>query len=332
MVIQYSLIIPVYNKSEHLSLFLSQLEKISYDSIEVIFINDGSTDDSWDILKNWNLQKKIPVKIIHQENAGPGMARNAGMKNAIGEYIWFIDSDDIFNPSAFTVFDKFIQQEQSPDIIVFDFERIHKYHITFNSNENLKAMMLSNKESLLFESVTPWSKIFRLKFLRDNDIVFPPYFFAEDLYFTRSAYCNAKKIVKINFVAYKYVVNANSISNTHYKKHSDEFIEICRLIFMLAQKNQAYREELYYNICEHTRNFISNCHEPELYADKFQKLRIFILDNFINLNTYEILETSIQKKYTESVRWKITKPFVQIKKMLDKINEITNYRNNRNQK
>ena len=74
----YSLIIPIYNKEKQLPFLLSQINKIEHGNIEVIFVDDGSSDNSLTILKNFNFVNNINIKIVHQKNAGPGIARNSG--------------------------------------------------------------------------------------------------------------------------------------------------------------------------------------------------------------------------------------------------------------
>lgn len=308
----YSLIIPIYNKEKQLPFLLSQINKIEHGNIEVIFVDDGSSDNSLTILKNFNFVNNINIKIVHQKNAGPGIARNSGLKEASGKYIWFIDSDDIINVSAFDVFDSILKCEKNLDILCFNFERTTKPDCSFN-NFSFKTNSIDNKIALLFESVTPWSKLFNKNFLIKNKIKFSSYYFAEDLLFSQQAFCIADKIIKTDFVAYKYMINESSLSHTHYKEHSKDFIKICQKLKALADKNLNYKNELYYNICEHSRNFITNISEKNLYSKESEELMNYINDNHINNNTYEILENQINLKYTSSTRWKILEPLVKLK-------------------
>ena len=109
------------------------------------------------------------------------------------------------------------------------------------------------------------------------------------------------------------MINESSLSHTHYKEHSKDFIKICQKLKALADKNLNYKNELYYNICEHSRNFITNISEKNLYSKESEELMNYINDNHINNNTYEILENQINLKYTSSTRWKILEPLVKLK-------------------
>ena len=88
-----SIIIPVYNVENYLAECLNSVVNQTYRNIEIIIVNDGSTDNSFSIIQQYQLQDER-IKIINQENQGLSAARNAGMKVASGEYLWFVDSDD----------------------------------------------------------------------------------------------------------------------------------------------------------------------------------------------------------------------------------------------
>ena len=94
-----SIIIPVYNQEKYLTSCLESVEKQTYGNFEVIVVNDGSTDRSGYICDNFAVQDSR-IHVIHQKNAGIGVARNVGMKCSTGEYITFIDSDDYIHSDA----------------------------------------------------------------------------------------------------------------------------------------------------------------------------------------------------------------------------------------
>ena len=97
--INVSIVIPVYNVEKYLKQCLESVVNQTLDKIEVICINDGSTDNSLNILKEYE-KKYNNIIIIDQENKGPGFARNIGMKRASGKYIYFLDSDDYIELNA----------------------------------------------------------------------------------------------------------------------------------------------------------------------------------------------------------------------------------------
>ena len=88
-----SIIIPIYNKEKYLNNCISSIKNQSLKDIEVICVDDGSTDNSLSTLKSYTSDDSR-FKIIKQENRGPGLARNVGLENATGEYVLFLDADD----------------------------------------------------------------------------------------------------------------------------------------------------------------------------------------------------------------------------------------------
>ena len=100
--INVSIVIPVYNVEKYLKQCLESVVNQTLDKIEVICINDGSTDNSLNILKEYE-KKYNNIIIIDQENKGPGFARNIGMKRASGKYIYFLDSDDYIELNAMEI-------------------------------------------------------------------------------------------------------------------------------------------------------------------------------------------------------------------------------------
>lgn len=312
MEIKYSLIIPVYNKETTLIRLFSQLKKINRKDIEIIFIDDGSQDSSKEILNQFASTSKNTI-VISQRNAGPGAARNAGLNKATGDYIWFIDSDDVFHINAFDFFDSLIKKTHSPDIIFFEYSIKSKFDLTFNDTLNIEYTEITNKHALLFEPVNPWSKIFKRTTLSHNSITFPKYYFAEDLCFTREAICSAKKLIHTRNILYNYIDIENSITKTHFEKHGKDFYNICNYILKISKKYPQYKEEINYNICDHTESYIENIHNPTDNSDLINKLRNFIASNKIDKNTYTILKTNVINRITSSFRWKITEPLVKIK-------------------
>ena len=116
--INVSIVIPVYNVEKYLKQCLESVVNQTLDKIEVICINDGSTDNSLNILKEYE-KKYNNIIIIDQENKGPGFARNIGMKRASGKYIYFLDSDDYIELNAMEICFKECEINKL-DFITFD--------------------------------------------------------------------------------------------------------------------------------------------------------------------------------------------------------------------
>jgi len=114
MKVRFSVVIPVYNRAKFLRQAIDSVLSQSFTDFEVIAVDDGSTDESLEILNSYG----SCVKVIQQANQGPGVARNAGVALAQGEYIAFLDSDDFFFPHALECYERVIRMFDSPPMIV----------------------------------------------------------------------------------------------------------------------------------------------------------------------------------------------------------------------
>ena len=222
-----SVIVPVYNVSEYLGQCLDSILLQTLQDIEVICVNDGSTDDSLDILQGYAMFDER-LKIISQENAGAGAARNNGIKHATGEYIICLDSDDFFEPD---MLEKMVQkaEEDNSDVVVCDFCFFNNETGQIIKNKNkwdtyLKQSPFKPTElgADLFELRNPasWNKLIKTELIHKNNIAFDEqakYF--EDTPFVCLALINAKKISIIDTIGIYYRVNQNTQLSANYKNH-----------------------------------------------------------------------------------------------------------------
>ena len=118
--IKISVIVPVYNSEEYLYRCIESILKQTYEAFELIIVDDGSSDNSWKILKDYSRRDKR-IKIIHQENAGPGIARNRGIEEATGEYVVFVDSDDFIDRDYFLKLSR-----KTEDVIFIDVNQVNE--------------------------------------------------------------------------------------------------------------------------------------------------------------------------------------------------------------
>ncbi len=117
-----SVIIPVYNSGRFLNAAIESVIKQSYANIELVLVNDGSTDNSGAICEKYAMADKR-IQIISQKNSGPAGARNAGVRNAVGEFIFFLDADDLIEKDAFEIL--MAEYGKSfPDLVICNFKKI----------------------------------------------------------------------------------------------------------------------------------------------------------------------------------------------------------------
>lgn len=224
-----SVIIPVYNVEAYLRQCLDSVISQTLDDIEVICINDGSTDNSLDILNEYS-QKYDNFKVFSQKNSGQGSARNRGIEEACGDYIFFQDADDyIIHDALEKLYENAISNDS--DIVFYKFARfdnqgkINYKRPGFNFKKELGDVDFSNftfdytsiKGHVLNSSFAPWCKLHKKSFLkRFDDFIFPQSIAYEDMIFHVKEILRANKISFVDEFLYYYRDNPSSTVNiTH---------------------------------------------------------------------------------------------------------------------
>ena len=197
-----SIIVPVYNVEIYLEETLESLTKQSFDSYEIILVDDGSTDSSSDIIKQY-IKKNNNIKYIYQENKGPGAARNKGIENAIGEYIIFCDSDDILPVDSVEMRYNLIKSSDSDIVVVATaiYDGLNKKIIKSHVLKDGFKDIIKNPELLWM--MGPCNKIYKkslLDYIRYTDKIN----YGEDQLFVFETYLKAKKIYSSKYVGYYY--------------------------------------------------------------------------------------------------------------------------------
>lgn len=239
-----SIIVPIYNIAQYLQPCLESIQNQTYSNLEIILVDDGSTDDSARVYQPFLQDSRF--KLIKQANAGLSAARNAGLKLASGELISFIDGDD-------AVAGTFIENlyhaliTSTADIAVCDFEIVEKaptsknnasqnsYNLhnvaakphqqdqtpalTVQSGIQATIQLLTKQEN--YDIVT-WNKLYKKALFIDNSIEFPVGKIHEDSLTTYKLYARAQKVAFTNAKLYYYVQRSNSIMNTSKLTHSLE--------------------------------------------------------------------------------------------------------------
>ena len=237
--IKISVIIPVYNVEKFLSQCLESIINQTYKNLEIICVNDGSTDKSLMILKQYEKKDKR-IKVINQNNRGSSGARNAGMKIVTGDYITFVDSDDFID---LNVYEKCIESiiKYKPDIVIYQiyFEKSKKQRIIKSKiyiNDSLSAINNNN----IFPSSC--NKVFKKKLLENahfrEDIKY-----AEDLLFRDMIFPKASIIVLVPKISYHYRnIRIGSLENSlKIKTKLEAFLKGINYLFNYYKKNNYYK-------------------------------------------------------------------------------------------
>ena len=219
-----SIIVPAYNAAAYLEECIQSLQKQTYKNIEIIIVNDGSTDGTKEICDSFSYSN---VQVIHKKNGGVSSARNAGIRKAAGEYIAFVDSDDYVVPEYIKTLLELIE-EYDGDIAVCGFVRTGKRQIEKPQIEKPQAKkentawVLSGKEALnqLYSPqrlyyIVCWNKLYKAGIFAD--IAFPEGILHEDEAVIYKLYHAARKIVFTKMPLYYYYMSDSSIMRGEYK-------------------------------------------------------------------------------------------------------------------
>lgn len=276
-----SVIIPVYNASKYIKDCLNSIQKQTLSDLEIIVVDDGSTDNSLKIIETY-AKKDKRIKIIHQENKGAGEARNTGLKNAQGDYILFLDSDDFFEKNLCErVYEKAIANDA--DIVVYGSRLydnknkvfIEKSFVTRKASTFPKVFNASKVSDKIynFAGMGPCNKLLRRTFLSQNNLEFPSLANSEDVYFTMMALTLAKRICLIDDALYNYRVNLNSNLQS-LNNHQDAILYAWRSVYDELKRRHLYSkvEKSFVNaaLSSISYNVNSIIDKPEL-LNKFYK-------------------------------------------------------------
>ncbi len=258
---RYSLVTPVYNSAHLLPRLFSHLAQISehYADFEVVLVDDGSSDDSLERCQRFAERNSMTVQVLTQENGGPGAARNKGLAAATGDYVWFMDCDDLINPAAFDAFDRILAKSPETQILIhgsisFSDAAALVFPGTAGSDPDFYAV--SPQYVMLYHQYAPWTRICPRQFLLDQQFAFPPESYAEDVVAAVTMACRATHITKTDFPAYGYYSNPNGITHRSPDRNAASLMRSMQHLIALKSSCPQYAEALDWIVYSHTRYFL----------------------------------------------------------------------------
>lgn len=201
-----SVIIACYNAEKYLAeaIYSAVNQTMSANDYEIIAVNDGSTDETLTILEAYS--RAYPnLKILNKENGGPSSARNLGLKEAVGEYIYFFDADDIMEyDSLECLYNR--AKEQDSDMVIARYEIFSKTKKSpvSNINEMVQQEVIDKYDTRILWTFALWNKLFKKSVIDENDILFPPVSNAEDGVFVFRFTFNTKRITGLDKIVLHY--------------------------------------------------------------------------------------------------------------------------------
>lgn len=213
-----SVIVPVFNASKYIGKTLDSIINQDFDSYEIIVVDDGSTDNSLEIINDTLEKTEIPHKVIHQENAGVSVARNVGIDASTGDYLVFIDADDHVTSNHLSTL---YNGESDFSLILYvkeDGDRL--IDMDTYTEDVISAYDFIKKELNMEITFNFFQLMYKASIIKDNNIRFTPgIVYGEDTEFAHKALSNGSEIVINNVVTYYYVQHSDSaIKSTEYRR------------------------------------------------------------------------------------------------------------------
>ncbi|MBE5940968.1 MAG: glycosyltransferase [Lachnospiraceae bacterium] len=309
-----SVIIPVYNSEKYLKKCLDSLLNQTMKDVEILVVNDGSTDDSFAILEEYQEKYSQVFIVINQENAGVSVARNRAMDMANGKYVAFIDSDDyIDNDYLNRLYDE--AEKYQSDMVFCGYKEVNS---AGDILREVKVQQLEQEnETYIYKLMTICMRIFRRDFLEKYSILFPEGVRGEDIPFNMMVNALGKNIRAVDYTGYYYVQHNSSAMrrfkglkefklpvreigevlryvNTNECVNSYDFLELCVMrsftVFLFQFGRKSNRKNLY-ELCDEIIEVLDeqcpNCVKNPLLS--ITKLNDFPISHRIAVKFFSVL-------------------------------------------
>ena len=282
-----SVIIPVYNVEKYLDICVESVVRQTYENLEIILVDDGSTDNCPAICDEW-ARKDSRIKVIHKQNGGLSSARNVGMKNASGDYIGFIDSDDVI---SLDMYEKLLSslKENEADIAqcgyftFSDYSQISDfnndktvYTRKFNSHNAVKSLLTDGTVSVIC-----WSKLYKNQVIKN--VFFEEGVINEDVLWTYQVLAKSDNVVTISGKLYGYYQREGSIMNSAYSERRFD------ALYALSKRSDAVKtdfpdlfplaERAYAGGCMYHYQWLCRLDDTEEYRDFRKRLHKMFLSS-----------------------------------------------------
>ena len=239
-----SVIVPVYNVEKYVTRCLTSLINQTLDDIEIIVVNDGSKDNSEQIIREF---KKVHNNIIYvkKENGGLSSARNFGLIYATGEYVAFLDSDDYVEKTMYKDMYELAKKENS-DMVECDF---YWEYPDKNKRKEDKGVIYNGKKEMLEKvRVVAWNKLIKKEILEKSGVLFPKGLRYEDVEFTYKLVPYLDKVSFLKKPCIHYIQREGSISNNQNERNKEIFQVLDNVIKFYKENNlyDEYKDELEY--------------------------------------------------------------------------------------
>lgn len=297
-----SIIIPAYNVEQEIESSLNSICRQTYTNLEIIVINDGSTDNTLRIVQE--VAKTDPrITILTQENSGLSRTRNRGLEFSTGKYVYFFDADDVLEKSAISLLVEKIEYLDS-DLVTFNADSFNvnkKTQKAYVRHEKMSAERAYTRDEFLQVNkwnLTPvWIYFFKKEFLIENNITFFEDIIYEDNIFYMDVFYHCKTIGLVNKVLFYYQTRNNSITtsinNFNFKTQS-----LHQIKNLISQRIFEYKnDDIFLEFLKYRSDVIENALLIQHSRGKFSKGLIYLIKcNELSLKKITVLVKMYVKK------------------------------------
>jgi glycosyltransferase involved in cell wall biosynthesis len=311
-----SIIVPIYKVEKYLKKCIESILKQTYKNIEIILVDDGSPDNCGEICDDYKQMDKR-IKVIHKNNGGLSEARNYGIREARGDYLLFVDSDDFIAENICEILINNINK-YSADMAICNF-----YYV-FENKKAIKNEMSSKKDAQVLEKENiireyflnysvdlnvAWNKLYKKDIFKGkNAILFPVGKLHEDTYIMYKIYYNLNRLVRINEPLYYYRQRNDSIISSFSIKNVEDIIGYIKDYYIFSKNVDEDLKQMIQIEC--IKQYIG-CIRRSMKANIFNDVKYLIYDmrNIIINNTEKIFNNKYAsfkiKKYYLLIKLKI---------------------------
>ena len=301
-----TIIIPIYNVEKYLSKCIESVINQTYKNLEIILIDDGSTDSSG-IICNQYSKKDSRIKLIHIKNSGVSNARNVGLDNASGDWIVFVDSDDWLEFNFCERLYEIVMNDPSIDIVCSGYKRIYadtvepincdKKKIYYNNYQYLlKLLNVQNGYGFCHMKLIRKECIKKIRF--NNKIVV-----AEDALFNMQILKNVRKVLQIGEGLYNYRFNENSLVRKYDKNYLKKYLNAMKETYKYIKQEYKYNQEIlknFYNYVSYhvlliSVNYYFNPKNGKRFFEQIKLLK--------NIYQIDLFNVSIKKCNYKDLSW-----------------------------
>lgn len=283
-----SVIVPIYNAEENIEKCLNSILNQTYKNFEIICINDGSKDNTQNILENY-VRKDTRIIVVNKENSGPSDTRNLGIKKATGKYIIFVDADDNINENMIEALVS-KQVENNAELVICNFyyekdskikNKLSNNKIFTNRKEFLKKFDYYYTKTLINP---PWNKLYlkdKIKDKFDSNLIL-----GEDLDFNIKYFNEIQRTATIDEYLYNYNINnSNSITSkvkSDSKEYFNLYLKLFNNLFFKNKVNTSVKFDLFF-----IKDYIAHCFEAGYDKEKIIDLYIHFYKDIQTINVID---------------------------------------------